>query len=143
MKPFPTWDRNSYKLLVRTDFSDDDLWRDVLRKMQGPTAEDGFTADYLTVNDLAYAGLAKEQIYELTDPERGEIFVVDKVTITHPEHPVWVVNVSDVAERFDFRCLPVQAVSIENNVSTGNLDLEEYYDATDSDGVFRGFKSRC
>ncbi|MEV5544145.1 hypothetical protein AB0L13_45865, partial [Saccharopolyspora shandongensis] len=118
---------------------DDDVWRAVLSKMQGPTPGDGFTAEYLIVDNPVYAGLTKEQIFELTDPERGEIFVVDKVTFTEPEHPVWVVSVSDIGERFDFRCLPEQAVAIENNMSTANMDLEDFYGATDSDGVFRGF----
>ncbi|TDD55147.1 DUF6924 domain-containing protein [Saccharopolyspora elongata] len=142
MKPFPTWDENSDMLLVRTDFSDDAVWRSVLSRMQGPTPEDEdeFTAEYLIVDDPAYAGLTKEQIYELTDPERGEIFVVDKTTITDPEHPVWIVSVSDENERIDFRCLPEEAIGIENNLSMANMELEEFHEAADSDGVFRGFK---
>ncbi|MEU5844916.1 hypothetical protein ABZ790_01495 [Saccharopolyspora shandongensis] len=53
---------------------------------------------------------------------------------------MWIVSVSDEDERIDFRCLPEEAIGIENNMSTANMDLEEFHEAADSDGVFRGFR---
>jgi hypothetical protein len=39
-----------------------------------------------------------------------------------------------------FRALPSQIQSIQNNLSIGNMDFEEFANNIDPDGVFRGFK---
>ncbi len=39
----------------------------------------------------------------------------------------------------EFRAIPSQIQGIENNLSIANMDFEEFAEAVDEDGVFRGF----
>ena len=38
-----------------------------------------------------------------------------------------------------FRVIPSEIWGVENNLSIANMGFEEFADAVDSDGVFRGF----
>jgi hypothetical protein len=38
-----------------------------------------------------------------------------------------------------FRVVPSQILGIENNLSTANMDFDEFADSVGEDGVFRGF----
>jgi hypothetical protein len=42
----------------------------------------------------------------------------------------------------EFRAVPSRVQSIENNLSIANMDFEEFAEAVDRDGVFRGFPKR-
>jgi len=39
-----------------------------------------------------------------------------------------------------FRVIPSELWGVENNLSLANIDFEEFADAVDRDGVFRGFE---
>jgi hypothetical protein len=66
------------------------------------------------------------------------ILVADRLALTSPEHPVLVVDVAREPGR-TFRVVPSAAWSVENNLSLANMDFEEFADAVDEGGVFRGF----
>nr|WP_145084553.1 hypothetical protein [Anatilimnocola aggregata] len=89
-------------------------------------------------------------------------FVVDRRTLQDPEHPVLVVGFSppipkgkDLAtimktprpairdfppnEIKTYRVIPSELYAIENNLSIGNMDFDEFANAVDMDSVFRGF----
>ena len=64
--------------------------------------------------------------------------IVDRMTLSHPDHPVLVVDV--MSERgAEFRAVPSQIQSIENNLSIANMDFEEFAACVDADGIFRRF----
>jgi hypothetical protein len=58
--------------------------------------------------------------------------------MTDPEHPVLVVDLYSEPGR-SFRVVPSEMWGVENNLSLANMDFEEFADAVDRDGVFRGF----
>jgi len=127
-------------LVLRTDFSDDAAWRAVCSAIQAPQGPLQFRANLDLVSDREYEGATFAQLVssatELVD--RSFIFVVDRTTVTHVEHPVAVLDVSGEPGR-SFRVVPSEMWSVENNLSIGNMDFEEFADAVDAAGIFRGF----
>ena len=134
MKPLPKSDQ---ALVVRTDFSDDAVWRAIVAKLGEPV--DGFFAYVDFVDDAAYRGLTVEQIVELGRPTpKSFVIVVDESAVTHVEHPLLVVDLLEEPGR-TFRAIPSQIQGIENNLSIANMDFREFADSADRDGIFRGF----
>jgi hypothetical protein len=125
-------------LVVRTDFSDEDAWAHVCAEIEAPVGE--FRAYVSFVSDPAFAGLSIEALTSLAQrgPYRGFIFIVDQVSLTDPEHPILVLDLADVAGQ-TFRIIPSEMWAVENNLSTSNMDFEEFADSVDADGVYRGF----
>lgn len=58
-------------------------------------------------------------------------------TARSPETPLVAVDLADERGRW-FRVVPAEMWGVENNVP-GNMFFREFADATDPDGVFRGF----
>jgi hypothetical protein len=65
--------------------------------------------------------------------------MIEVATVTHPEMPLVAVDLHDEPGRW-FRVVPSRMWSVENNVPW-NMFFREFADATDTDGVFRGFPS--
>jgi aminoglycoside 6'-N-acetyltransferase I len=128
-------------LVLRTDFSDDVVWDEVCKAVVKPTPEDGFQAYVTFLSDREFAGLSLDGVLERLNPEvyRSLLFVVDALTISHPEHPLLVVDLIDEFGR-TFRVTPSKMSSVENNLSISNMDFVNFADAVDADGVFRGFR---
>ena len=140
-------------LLVRTDFTDDDAWdrvRDEATREYGP---DGFRAYVEPVSDPQWAGATWESVKAaapVDDDGPSVLFIADSITFASPEHPILVVNLDDkilsvaefpeIADRTPFRCIPPELWGVENNLSIGNMDWEEFASQVGRDGVFRGFE---
>ncbi|WAZ19051.1 hypothetical protein STRCI_000071 [Streptomyces cinnabarinus] len=126
-------------LVVRTDFSAGGAWDELREALFSPN-KDGFLANVAIVDDRMYEGLTADQALGLI-PERYQhslLVLADAVSMTSAVQPLLVVDLW--AERG--RCVRVAAAelwSIENNLSGANMDFEEFVDAVDDDGVFRGF----
>jgi len=123
--------------LVRIDFSNDPIWRDLLTEVGRPT-QDGFMA-YITVfEDPALDGRDASQLArEASENDQISLCVfADAVTMTHPERPLLCVDLVSFAA---VRVVPSQLQSIENNLSIANMDIEQFVEAAGKDGVFRGF----
>ena len=134
MKPLPATNRS---LVLRTDFSDDATWQRICDAIQQPAGE--FQADVECVSDPAFDGVSKEQLVTAgSDSYRTFVCVVDRMTITHPEHLVLIVSLASEPGRH-FRTPPALMWGVENNLSLGNLDFADFADNVDADGVFRGF----
>ncbi|GAC67163.1 hypothetical protein GS4_06_00090 [Gordonia soli NBRC 108243] len=137
-------------LLVRTDFSNDQRWREVALAALKPVHSDfdddstfqaGLTCidhpdnDGLTVDDLL------NRIGEENPPYYA--FIADTTTMSDPEMAILVVDcgrtVFDHEPGRTFRVVPAQMQSVENNLSIANMDFRDFADAVDDDGVFRGF----
>ena len=123
--------------LIRTDFTDEAAWHELVEAASIPS-EDGFLANLHFINQTDFEGMAAQQLGELAGAENHAVlFVADEVTMTHPERSVMCVDLF-APERM-FRVVPSELWSAENNLSIANMDFEEFADAVDSDGIFRGF----
>lgn len=69
------------------------------------------------------------------------MFVVDRTTMTHEEHPVVVLDLWHEPRRTS-RVIPSQMWRVENNLSIANMDFFEFAKAVGDDSVFRGFPKR-
>ena len=118
---------------------------------------EGFQAYFEFLDDPAFQGVTIAELLSLVSSEYktqfGFLMVVDHATITQPEHPLLIVNLDgDEAHEGkedpagepeygrEFRAIPTAVSSIESNLSIANMGFEEFADAVDEDGVFRGFK---
>ena len=130
-------------VLVRTWFGDDSAWESLVLEVQTPSDE-GFLANVVVVNDLAFEGLGAEALR--TRQTGGAIvsFLADETTLVSAELPilaVWVLPRRDDDRRDlgPFRVVPAALWSVENNINLGNMDWADFMRSVDGDGVFRGF----
>ena len=125
-------------LVLRTDFSDNSAWQSVCAAIKEPVGE--FRAYVDCISDAAYDGLIVEQLVALSgNDSRSFMFVVDRTALTHPDHPILVVDLYDEPGR-SFRVIPSEVQSVENNLSIANMDFSDFADNADRDGIFRGFR---
>jgi hypothetical protein len=129
-------------LVIRTDFSEPAAWDAVRSAIRAPVHDSAgtFEAYVEFVNDEEYTGLASEQLLSIVPSglHASFIFLVDHVTLSHPENPILVVDLYDQPGR-TFRVIPSEMWAVENNLSIANLDFDEFAGAVDQDGIFRGF----
>lgn len=142
MKELPN---TRFALVLRTDFSDDPAWESVCAVVQEPYTEFKvhgweFIANVQFLSDPEYDGLSLEDLTGLIpqDFNHSFIFLVDRMTLSHPEHPVLVVDLYEEPGR-TFRVIPSEMWAVENNLSIANMDFFEFADNVDPDGIFRGF----
>jgi len=126
--------------VLRTDFSDQIAWEKIRTEILKPVGIFRFRANVEFIDDLDFADISKDQLLEIlpTDYNHSFIIVVDQTAISHPEHPLLIIDLFDRSVH-KFRALPTQIQGIENNLSIANMDFEEFADFVDEDGIFRGF----
>jgi hypothetical protein len=127
-------------LILRTDFSNETSWKAICREVQKPSGIWRFRANVEFLDEVEYADITKDQLLELVPPGYNQSFiiVVDRTATTQPEYPLLIVDLSENNGR-EFRAIPSQVQSIENNLSIANMDFGEFAEAVDEDAVFRGF----
>lgn len=152
--------------VIRTDFSSDERWKYIRDLLAAPQKLSGIDREfyaYVTyVDEAEFRDKSpQELVHALPDDyDLDFCFVVDCECTQNGEHPVMVVGFAmhydgdddplmhwfprkpaetPVAEIVVFRALPSQIQSIENNLSIGNMGFEDFANAVDDDGVFRGF----
>ena len=137
MKRLPDSDQ---ALVLRTDFSDQATWDAVRATILAPVGPLGFYASVEFVDDPEFRNVSTGELLDMARRSafRTFLIVADRLTMTHPEHPLLVVDLNREPGR-EFRALPSQIQAIENNLSLANMDFAEFADAADTDGVFRGF----
>jgi hypothetical protein len=140
MKQLPT---SENPLVLRTDFSNQAVWEVICAEIQNSVGIFRFCANVEFLDDAEYAGLTKQQLLKLTSKNYNHSFIilVDQTAITHPNHPLLIVDLYEGSGN-EFRAIPSQIQSIENNLSIANMDFEEFAEAVDTDGVFRGFPGK-
>ena len=121
---------------LRTDFSDEHVWQLVCRAIEAPVGD--FRAYVTFVSDPTFEGITVEEVVARTKQGAGFVFIVDGLTLSHPEHPILVVDLGEKPGR-TFRVIPSEMWGVENNLSIANMDFEEFAENTDDDGIFRGF----
>jgi hypothetical protein len=127
-----------FSLVLRTDFSDDSAWEAICAAIQEPVGE--FQAYVECLSDPEYDGLTLEELTDLVpqDFNHSFIFLVDRITLSHPERPILVLDLYDEPGR-TVRVIPSEMWGVENNLSLANMDFFEFADNVDSDRIFRGF----
>ncbi len=125
-------------LVLRTDFSDTAAWEAICAAIRKPVG--AFKAYVDFVSDPAYDGISTEQLRSLIPQGSNHtfMFIVDRIALLPPDYPILVVDLYTQPGR-TFRVIPAEMWSIENNLSIANMDFEEFADAVDEDGIFRGF----
>ena len=131
-------------VLIRTDFSDDRAWGQVVADAQAPQTPNGFTANFIPIDNTAWQGTTPEQfLAEVGPPPPFYVFLADRTTIEDPEHPILAVDTGPRETGHEpgrtVRVIPSEMWSIENNLSLSNLDFRDFADHAGPDGVFRGF----
>lgn len=124
---------------MRTDFSTDGAWEAVREALCSPS-EDGFLPNVALIDDRQYEGLTPDQVLDLVpaDYQHPLVVLADPVTVASTEWPLLVADLR--AERRPWvRVVAAELWSIENNLAGANMDFDEFADAVDDDGVFRGF----
>ena len=125
--------------LIRTDFSDESAWK----KLKTAVSEPGdlFIFNMEVVDDRANSGATVEQLMDLLPEDYPHSFIVvaDGAAFSQPDYPLIVVDLDEERGR-QFRAVAEQVASIDNNLSIANMGFEEFADAVDGDGVFRGLR---
>ncbi|MEX2986312.1 hypothetical protein [Streptomyces sp. C36] len=126
--------------VLRTDFSDQEAWEDIREAIGTPTERDEFVADVTLFDDASCEGLTARELVALVpdDYDHALLVLVDDVAMASDEMPLLCVDLADERGR-TLRVVAAELWSIENNLSLANMDFEEFVDAAEADGVFRGF----
>ena len=127
-------------LILRTDFSNQVVWEAICTAIRKPVGIFRFRENVDFLTDAGYAGITKQQLLELVPRDYDHTFIVlvDREAISRPENPLLIVDLYEKSGN-EFRAIPSQIQGIENNLSIANMDFEEFAEAVDEDGVFRGF----
>ena len=137
-----TTDAEERAWLIRTDFADDSQWDAIRAAVEAPVIDfdEEFFAYVQFVIDPNFNDASLERIRSrLPDTYNFHfLFVVDRVTTSHPDSPILVVDLHENPNS-DFRAVPSRIQSIENNLSIANMDFDEFAACVDEDGIFRGF----
>ncbi|WP_216898381.1 DUF6924 domain-containing protein [Nocardia alni] len=130
-------------LVVRTDFTDDEAWDQIIQEMSAPWF-DNDPVPPCVVTDPRLAGAPAEQVLRevcaaLPEPGRpGALFIADAMTMNNPVHPLLAVTTEWDGNPFEedeeefttqFRLMPDAAIEISTNLDLGNMDFEDF--ATD------------
>lgn len=127
-------------LVLRSDFSFNEDWEQVCELIKQSGRELGF-APYVTfVDDKQFDNIKIDMLPKGGTKECNHffLFIVDSMTMNQEEHPILCVDIFDEFGK-SFRVIPEEMWSVENNLSIANMDFSDFYEATDEDGVFRGF----
>jgi hypothetical protein len=129
-------------LVIRTDFTDEDAWDQVVGELRAPWVNDDPSYPYL-ISDPRYAGAPAERVLQDVhaalpgwDPSvPGAIFIADSNTMHEKGHPLLAVSTERDGEPFaadeeefvtQFRLLPNAAVEISLNLGIGNMDFDDF-----------------
>ena len=129
-------------LVLRTDFSDQSAWEKICQRIRKPVGLLGFRANIEFLDDPAFAGISLEQLLARIPKDYNHSFIIlaDRMAMQAPDHPLLVVELY-FQPGTSFRAIPRAVQGIENNLSLGNMDFEDFTSAVDADGIFRGFRS--
>ncbi|WFE23156.1 hypothetical protein O7621_07550 [Solwaraspora sp. WMMD937] len=145
--------------VVRTDFSDEAAWQQVLRRLNNDPVRSTDLPAAAVVDDPAFDGATVEEVLAAfaADDSPAVFFVADAVTM-RGEQPLLAVKVpddeDDAPDEGDedddgfveptrdqpFRLLPETVLSVHGNLTLANMDFEDYGPSDDDPTtyVYRG-----
>jgi hypothetical protein len=109
---------------------------ELVQAINNPSPE-GFLADVTLIDDPSLAGYAPDALAKKLNGDHGIYFVADTTTMEHRDRPILCIYLLESQQ--PFRVIPSKLWSVENNLSLANMDYEEFADALDAEGIFRGF----
>ena len=124
--------------VVRTWFGNDYQWAS-LRRAVGSRGE--FIAPVHFVDDRSFDGLTVPALVSLAEQTpNGPLFLLlaDEAAMAADEFPLLVIDLFDRPGRF-FRVIASELWGVASNLPIANMDWEDFAEAVDADGVFRGF----
>lgn len=124
-------------LVLRTDFSNAEAW-ETLCAVLGQVHHGLFLANCSCLSDPQFTGLQPEAIPSLIqqDSRHTFIFLADQRTFAEVGMPLLAVELFDEGT-MTFRVESSSLACVENNLSLGNSDFEDFIGSVDNDGVFR------
>jgi hypothetical protein len=137
MKKIQAMENAENSLAIRTDFSDESAWKLVCDAINDPNNE--FEAFLDFINDKTYNGLMVEQLASVLPQDSHHTFalLIDRLALTDPDYPILVVDLHDQPGR-TFRVIPSAVWVVQNNLSIANMDFDDFINALDKKGIFRG-----
>lgn len=129
-------------LVLRTDFSDDKVWETVQTAIASSYAHRCATF----VSDPAYSGVDMQTLIDADSSAEEDdkvvyLFLADAVTMADGEHPLLTVDLMDKPAR-TFRVPPRWFADVSANLCIANLDFDEFADAVDAYGTYRGSQGK-
>ena len=138
-RPVTSLPPSNNSLLVRTVADRSADWQ-ALHAAVSTENVDGFRAYVSFVDDVTWYGATAEDLRDAIasdDDSASVLFAADEHTLTEPGFPVLVIDLVD--NRPPFRCIAEELWSVDKNLNIANMDWEEFADAVDAAGVYRGF----
>jgi len=131
---------NNKALLVRTDFSSDEMWQKCAQIVREP--RDVFFCNMDFIDDIYFSGKSQHEILEMIPKEYlyPVIFIADKITFLSADLPCLVLGINQYNNGLSFRMAAHALTSVENNLGIANMDFEDFANAVEPDGIFRGFQ---
>ncbi|MBR7835667.1 hypothetical protein KDL01_20495 [Actinospica durhamensis] len=131
--------------VIRTDFSDDEAWRDALARVSARYewhGDEPLSVDVTAIEDRRYAGLTAAQLAVLVPAEADwpMLVVADAQTMAAPARHLLLVGLDEDSLGPTVRATPAAVVEIAINLWMGNMDWEDFagdpdYDTYDPDAI--------
>lgn len=126
-------------LLIRTSFTNEERWNKLKGSVQKSGNSDGFDAYVDFVSDKTLIDYGVKQLIDLLKKDKYCFFLIaDNETFDKTESTILAIHYFD-GELSKVRFVPSETWSVENNLSIANMDPEDFIEASDEDGIFRGF----
>ncbi|MFI7406950.1 DUF6924 domain-containing protein [Streptomyces sp. NPDC049541] len=143
-------------LVVRTDYDDDQAWRDVTAALLEPWGDRQYEAHVHFIDDPAWTGATVDEALNAVraDENLAVVFLADRRTMQAESHALLAVTTLTREECVDeqdyeqltefgreFRTVPAGVHDVHANLSIGNLAFEEYAARAhdDPEGIYRSF----
>lgn len=118
-------------ILVRTDFSDDAAWAEVVDQARSIIVDDWF-ADFSFVNDRDFEGMLPEElralhpsVVEANDLNYTFFAIADESTFRNADRDLLLVDALNAHED-PLRCIPEKLGLVIENLELANVDWEEF-----------------
>ncbi|MEV0011998.1 hypothetical protein AB0M10_22160 [Streptomyces sp. NPDC051840] len=131
-------------LVIRTDFSHDEVWTAVVEELHRPWGPGGeFAAAVQLVDAPAWSGAtADEVLAAVVDEDLAVVFLADRTTMQSAARallalsttwedvsgldPVYYQELIESPEPREFRALPSAVHEVQVNLALGNVDFAEF-----------------
>jgi hypothetical protein len=123
-------------VLVRTDYTDDGRFQEVLTEARRPVGLNADGASLLVVEDQRLAGTTPAEIAEMVVVEDFAFVVDARSMLDSTLLVVDLLNDSDTHLAM-FRAVPEAVPAIEASLVLANLDFIDLLESVGSDGAFR------
>jgi len=128
--------KSANSLLVRSARRGSTEWKLLLAAV-GSENDDGFRAYVDAVDSRRWYGEDVRVLRAAMPPtDASVLFVADDIAVATPDFPILVVDLRD--GRPPFRCIAAELWAVDNNLNVSNMDWEDFADAVDQKGVYRG-----